>query len=655
MILIGRLALVLSLGLSLLAVALLAAGLRSRRDELVRRGHAAAYGLSLTALVASAVLLVAFLDADFSVAYVVEHSAPGLAMFYRLAGFWAGQQGSFLLWLFLLAAVTAVIAVRGARRVDRLDAGAVLVLCAVCAVFAALMVIDNGSDPFLAAPAGVAPVGLNPLLLHPAMVLHPPALFLGYVGLAVPFAYAVSAAAQRRGDEAWVLASQRWAVAGWTFLSLGIGLGAWWAYVILSWGGYWGWDPVENTSLIPWLTATALLHSFTLYRRRGIFKRWAVSLAMATFWLTIVATWTTRTGLINSVHAFEHNKVLIIVLSSLLVAVLAGGSVLLGRSWQAFSAEGELESLLSRDFFYYAANVALSLFAGAVLFATVVVPLVLGQTVRPRTYEALAQPLGVLTVLAVGVCPQLKWRRTSVARLPVLLAAPAAVATAALALLAAGRWTSSVRGLVGLAVCVFTAVSALQGLVVAARRGGASAAAGARRILSSRSSLAGVIAHLGMALAVAGLIGSGVYKSEQRVTLPATQGATASVHGYELEFRGLRGGSGPQAAERLYALIAVSRGGAPLGVLRPHLDHFEATGQTTARAVILGSAGRDLFISPEAIGEDEVTLQVDVFPLVRLMWAGAALLVVGGAVSLWPVRRPAAARAYKRVPEKGPA
>ena len=253
MILVGRLALVLSLGLSLLAVALLTAGLRSRRDELVRRGLAAAYGLSLTALVASAVLLVAFLDADFSVAYVVEHSAPGLAMFYRLAGFWAGQQGSFLLWLLLLAAVTAVIAVRGARRVDRLDAGAVLVLCAVCAVFAALMVIDNGSDPFLAAPAGVAPTGLNPLLLHPAMVLHPPALFLGYVGLAAvrsPLRLRRSG----RGDDA-----RRWP--GWLADGPSFARSSELAGLrILSHGAVTDGSCREHN---PRFTATALLHSFT--------------------------------------------------------------------------------------------------------------------------------------------------------------------------------------------------------------------------------------------------------------------------------------------------------------------------------------------------------------------------------------------------------
>jgi len=282
--------------------------------------------------------MVAFLAKDFSFAYVAENSDPTLSAFYRVAGFWAGQQGSFLLWLLMLALTTGFLAVRAARRPDdRLTAGAVLVLSAVCASFAALMAVDRGSDPFLAAPAGSVPAGLNPLLLHPAMVLHPPSLFLGYVGLAVPFAFAVSAMWQRRGDAEWVERSQRWALGGWLFLSLGIGLGAWWAYVILSWGGYWGWDPVENTSFIPWLTATAMLHSFTLYRRRGLFKHWALALAVVTFWLTILATWVTRSGVISSVHAFERRTVLLVVLSGFLVVVALVGLWLLVRSRKAFA------------------------------------------------------------------------------------------------------------------------------------------------------------------------------------------------------------------------------------------------------------------------------------------------------------------------------
>ena len=253
-----------------------------------------------------------------------------------------------------------MIALRNVESIDRLTAAAVGVLAAVAAFFCLLMVADKGSDPFLAAPAGAVGQGLNPLLLHPAMVPHPPALFAAYAGLTVPFAYATAALLVGSTERDWVLGAQRWTIAGWALLTLGIGLGAWWAYVVLSWGGYWGWDPVENTSLIPWLTATALLHSMTLYRRRGLLRRWTLALACATFWLTIVATWTTRTGLISSVHAFARNDTLIVILSTLLAVVAATSAGLLAWRWRRFGVQRQAVSLTPRDVAHELTNVALA-------------------------------------------------------------------------------------------------------------------------------------------------------------------------------------------------------------------------------------------------------------------------------------------------------
>ena len=381
MIVLGRLSLTLALVFSMASVVFLFLGMRWDRKDFQRNGYYAVYAFFFSTVVASSVLLQAFLKKDFSFGYVAENSDSTLSVFYRIAGFWAGQQGSFLLWLLLLAIAAIIIAVVDLNRLERLTGGAVAVLGIIAAVFAGLMVFDSGSNPFEKAAAGTVPFGLNPLLLHPAMVLHPPSLFIGYVGLAVPFAFAVSALLLGRGDKLWVQRSQKWAVFGWLFLSLGIGLGAWWAYVVLSFGGYWGWDPVENTSLVPWLTATALLHSFTLYKSRGLFKRWALGLAIATFWFTILATWTTRTGLIQSVHAFEKNQLLVVILSSFLVVTAVVGVGLIAWRWRRFDSHDEVESWMSRDFMYYVTNLLLTLFAVAVAFGTVAVPLLLGRTV----------------------------------------------------------------------------------------------------------------------------------------------------------------------------------------------------------------------------------------------------------------------------------
>jgi len=644
MIVVGRFALVCCLAFSLGAVALIALGVRRRRQDLMRLGYLAVYGLFFSVVVASAVLLAAFVGRDFSFAYVAQNSDTSLSVFYRVAGFWAGQQGSFLLWTMLLCLITVVIALRNVESIDRLTATAVGVLAAVAAFFTVLMVADQGSNPFLAAATGATGQGLNPLLLHPAMVLHPPALFAAYAALTVPFAYATAALLLGSPERAWVLSSQKWTIAGWAFLTLGIGLGAWWAYVVLSWGGYWGWDPVENTSLIPWLTATALLHSMTLYRRRGLLRRWTAALACATFWLTIVATWTTRTGLISSVHAFERNDTLIVILSTLLAVVAAASVGLLAWRWRRFGEQGRPVLLSRRDVAHVLTDVALSVFAAALLIVTVVVPLTLGRTVGPDTYRLFAEPLGVAVVAAVALCPLLGlsratgWTLRRAVRWPLL-----AAAVALPVLLASGDWRSSLFGLVGLEVCCFAAAAVVTFVVAGARRaaGEQGLLTGLRRALTgSRTRSAACVAHLGVVLVLAGLLGSNVYKIERSAYISARPGATAQVAGYTLRFSGFTQGAGPQSSQRFYAHFTVMRGGRRVGLLAPHTDVYPQAGAAD-RAVILGSLPRDLFVvaqDPFDSSSTHLRLQLDVFPLVRLVWAGAIFLVAAGGVSLWPRR-----------------
>ena len=649
MIVVGRFALFCCLAFSLGAVAFIAVGVRRRGDELVRYGYLAVYGLFFSVVVAAAALLEAFVARDFSFAYVAQNSDTSLSFFYRVAGFWAGQQGSFLLWLLLLAVITVVIALRDVESLDRLTATAVGVLCAVAAVFAVLMVADQGSNPFVSAAAGSVGEGLNPLLLHPAMVLHPPALFVAYAALTVPFAYATAALLLGDSGRGWVLGAQRWTVAGWVFLSLGIGLGAWWAYVVLSWGGYWGWDPVENTSLIPWLAATALLHSMIVYRRRGRLRRWTLALACATFWLTIVATWTTRTGLISSVHAFSRNNTLIVILSGLLAVVAALSVGLLAWRWRRFGTQGQPLLSSAGDVAHHALDLAFSLFAAALLMATVVVPLATDRTVGPDTYRLFAEPLGVAVVLAVALCPLLALggggglRR---AALWPLLAAALALPV----LLLTGDWRSSLFGLVGLEVCVFAAAAVVVFVAASARR-----AAGeqglltglGRALAANRSRSAAWVAHIGVILILAGLLGSNVYKIERGAYLPAKAGATAQVAGYTLRFTGFSQDSGPQSSQRFFAHFVVTHNSRRVGLLAPHTDVYPQDG-AAVRAVILGSLPRDLFVvaqDPFDASSTHLRLQLDVFPLVRLVWLGVIVLVAAGGVSLWPRRERAAAAA----------
>jgi len=641
----GKLSLTLALVFSLASVLFLALGMRWDRKDLIRNGYYAVYAFFLTTVVSSAVLLQAFLKKDFSFGYVTENSDASLSTFYRIAGFWAGQQGSFLLWLLLIAVVAVVIALRDLGKVQRLVGGAVMVLCSIGAVFTALMVLNAASNPFEKTVAGTQPFGLNPLLLHPAMVLHPPALFIGYVGLSVPFAFAVSALLLGDAGKTWVKLSQKWAVFGWLTLSLGIGLGAWWAYVVLSFGGYWGWDPVENTSLVPWLAATALLHSFTLYRTRGIFKHWALGLAAATFFFTILATWTTRTGLIQSVHAFEKNPLLVQILTGFLVVIAAVSAGLMAWRWRRFASHDEVESLLSRDFMYYVTNLLLTLFAVAVAFGTVVVPLAMNRTVGPSTYNAIAQPLGVVTLALIAVCPLLAWRKTEGATLLRLLIVPAVFAAVSVPLWLALGLGSSLRGMIGLVVCAFAAGAVVQFILRSARRAAgpdASLRSGlGRAFTGSRSRTAAYFVHFGMVLVVAGLIGSNVYKVEQSTILRVKPGATASVSGYTLTYKGMRNATGPQSSTRAIATFDVTHDGSSAGVLEPRTDVYPVAG-AAVRAVILGGWKQDLFVvadEPFDKSSSTIALRMVVFPLIRFVWLGSILLCVGAAVSLWPKGR----------------
>jgi len=645
MIVLGRVALTLALVFSVASVVFLFMGVRWNRKDFQRNGYYAVYGFFLSTVIASAVLLQAFLKGDFSFGYVAENSDTTLSTFYRIAGFWAGQSGSFLLWLLLLAIVVIILAVVDLNRLERLTGGAVAVLCVISAVFAALMVFDTGSNPFVKAGPDSMAFGLNPLLLHPAMVLHPPSLFIGYVGLAVPFAFAISTLLLGRGDKLWVQRAQKWAVFGWLFLSLGIGLGAWWAYVVLSFGGYWGWDPVENTSLVPWLTATALLHSFTLYKARGLFKHWALGLAAATFCFTILATWTTRTGLISSVHAFGKNPVLIVILSTFLVAAAVVSAVLIIWRWRTFESHDEVESWLSRDFMYYVTNLLLTLFAVAVAFGTVAVPLLLSRTVGPSTYDLVARPLGVVVLAMMAVCPLLAWRKTDGAQLRKTLILPTVTMLVSVPLWLYLGFQSNVWGFIGFLVCGFAFGAVIQFVLRSARRAagpdGSLRSGLGRAFTGSRTRTAAFIVHLGMVLVVAGLLGSTVYKVEHSTIIKVKPGATASLEGYTLTYRGMSEGTGAQNSTTSIASFDVTHDGVALGVLKPHTDLYPVSG-AAVRAVILGRPFEDLFVVADDAFDSSsktIALRMIVFPLIRWVWIGSILLVAGGAVSLWPGRR----------------
>ncbi|HEX2233895.1 MAG TPA: cytochrome c biogenesis protein CcsA, partial [Thermoleophilaceae bacterium] len=414
------------------------AGARTGRREWVVSGRRAIYCLALLMVGATAVLQAAFLRSDFSYALVAEASSTDTPGFYKVTAMWATQDGSLLLWALLLSLFSSAVLFLTRRRLREIVPWATAVLGGVAAFFLALMV--GWENPFttLANPPAEGS-GLNPLLRHPAMMIHPPMLYTGYVGFAIPFAFAVGALVTRRTGAEWIASTRRFALIAWTFLGTGIMLGALWSYTELGWGGYWAWDPVENASLMPWLTGTAFLHSIMVQEKRGMLRVWNVSLVCATFVLALLGTFLVRSGILDSIHAFGASTIGVqfLVFIALVVALSVG--LVLSRLPELRS-EARLDSLLSREAFFLLNNLVLVGLCAVILWGTffpLISEAVTGTeaSVGPPWFDRLTTPLAIALVLLSGLGPVLAWRRVTPAKLARLLAAPLGVAAVTFAAL----------------------------------------------------------------------------------------------------------------------------------------------------------------------------------------------------------------------------
>lgn len=410
-------------------------GESSLGETLTWGGHIASILTTVALTVCCGILVYCFFAGDYSIEYVLkQHSnAEGtLGWLFKLSGLWAGREGSLLFWAWLISVFNSVVAIRDLKSPRKLDSMALMVSQLVLAAFVGVLLFSESNMPFTVTPQkyynadgsltnAASMLGMNSLLEHWAMAIHPPTLFVGYAGLTIPFAYAIAALIVNDPSREWVVRSQRYALFSWLFLGIGIGLGAVWAYVVLGWGGYWGWDAVENASLLSWLVGVALIHSFTVYRQRGAFKRWSVMCACITFAFVIVGTFISRSGLVQSVHAFEGDPVSLVLFGALIVVALLAGIVGLVVRWKSFgpAADGsdEVENLLSKEGAYYFNNVIMVVFATLLAYLTVssALPGFLpfgGQTVSSGTFNAIARPLGVVYLAILAVCPLLAWGKT---------------------------------------------------------------------------------------------------------------------------------------------------------------------------------------------------------------------------------------------------
>ena len=689
--LMGLLGLLIAFASCLLSLGCLGVGrLLGRRSP--ERGETLAWGGRVAVVVGAlgltfccAILVWCFFAGDVSIEYVVRNRSDAtgeLGWLFHLAGLWAGRQGSLLFWAWLIAVFNLVVVLRTRRDARPLDDVALLVAQVVLTAFVGVLLFSEGNMPFTALDpryvgadgqlTGAAALwGMNALLEHWAMAIHPPTLFVGYAGLTVPFAYAIAALVVNDDSPRWVVRCTPYAVFSWLLLGIGIGLGAVWAYVVLGWGGYWGWDPVENASLLPWLVGVALIHSFTVYRQRGAFKRWSVMCACLTFAFVILGTFITRSGLVQSVHAFEGDPVSLVLFLALIVAsLLAGAAGLIARrgSFGAAVAGGDdIESMASKEAAYYVNNLIMVVFAVLLAYLTVssALPAFLpfgGQAISAGTYNAVARPLGIAYCALIAVCPLLGWHRTDRAafwrraRVPgicaiVLFAVLMAYFATYLlpsydAIVAAGG--SGAEGLLeqgpgwyynGLAVVGFAVASLL---LFNAGFMAAKVIARAKGAWRTRfPALGGAVCHLGMAVVLVGLIGSSMYVTEKVTYLPldADTGTAAEplvIQDFELVYAGgsleeLENGSDIINE----ATFDVYRDGAYVGSVSPAVQMVKATMQTKQIASVISFPLEDLFVVYRGASSDgALSMDVRVNPLISLVWVGFGLIVAGGLVAL---------------------
>ena len=642
----GRAALIVCLGLALYAVVAGAIAARQRRQRLAESAQNAVVASFAAALVGSAVLLTALVQNDFSFVYVADHTSRELPLGYTISAFWGGQEGSLLLWLLILTGFSAIAVLLARRSAASLLPWAVPILGGVITFFAFTLVAVSSPFATQAAPADGA--GLNPSLQNPYMLAHPPMLYLGFVGLTIPFAFAMGALAARRSDELWIVVTRRWTLVAWTFLGFGQLLGAHWAYVEVGWGGYFAWDPVENAALMPWLAATAFLHSVMIQEKRGMLKIWNVILVIGAFALALFGTFLTRSGIISSIHSFTESSIGPWFLG-FIGLVLAGSILLVLSRLPLLRSKTRLESPVSREASFLYNNLLLVALCLTILWGVlypILTEALRGEpvTVGPPYYNFFLKAFGLPLLLLMAIGPLIAWRRASLRGLGRTFAWPAGFALACGVLLVALGAGSSIPGLVGYTFCAFVLASIVLEFVrgTQARHAlGSSSWAGAFSSLVGRNRrrYGGYIVHASIVLLAIGVIGSSAYDTivDQRLR----PGDAFSVAGYDLRYRGVEESRGANAQE-IRAVVDVSRDGESLGTLRPGKNRYFAEQQVSNEAAIRSDRlnGEDLFLIADQIDPDgTVFLRALVKPLVNLIWVAGFVFLAGAAIALWPDAR----------------
>ena len=618
-----------------------------------------AYTFAALMAAANALMVWALLTRDFSVGYVAHVGSRSVPDWVAVVSLWSSLEGSILFWGLVLGVyVTAATRANRSRHPEYMPYAAATWLA--CGAFFSFL-LAGPAQPFATVPHPPADgPGPNPLLQnHVLMIVHPPFLYLGYVGMTIPFGLASAALLRGRLGHDFIRPLRDWLMLPWIFLTCAITLGAWWAYEVLGWGGYWAWDPVENASFLPWLTATAALHSALLTERKGVLKGWTTTLVMATFLLTILGTFMTRSGVFNSVHSFTQSAIGPTILG-FLALVLVWSVILLAARIDRFSPEGQLLGAASRDGMFLANNLLFVLFTFTVLVGTVF-PLVVEavqnvqMSVGRPYFDRMAVPIGIALLLLMGVGPALPWGRATPDQLKRALLPPifGALLAAALGAMLGVRapWTLVALGFGG-----YTAQVTLRELWrPVARRRAQGAGLGEALVESPRRSrrrTAAYVVHAGAALALVAIEVSSTMGTSKELQL--REGQTATVGAYTLTFLKAEEVREPHR-DALVARIGIMKGGRDLGVLTPRMNHYESQREPVGTPAVRTSLFEDLYLSVMNIDPAQGTLGLlaMVNPMVAWIWGAALVMALGGLAALWPGHRAAAAVAARvdpRVP-----
>ncbi len=637
----GTIALILALGFALYTIVVAVSGAVFSKDQLVASAKRSVLAVAFFMLLASATLIISFLIHDFGMRYVAQHSSLSMPWYYTTAAFYGGQEGSLLYWGLMLSVFSAIFVLTSKRAQVALVPYVMATLMGIEAFL--LIVLSAVSSPFVRLPATPPDGnGLNPLLMDPGMLVHPPMLLMGYMSFSVPFAFAVAALITGRLNSEWLRSIRRWTLAAWSIQTTGLLLGAWWAYHVLGWGGYWGWDPVENAALLPWLTATAFLHSTMVQERRGMLKVWNLSLVMLSFALSIFGTFEVRSGVISSVHSFAYSDIGAYFLTFLVVVVLFCTALFLFRL-PKLRPEQEFDSVLSREGVFLLNNLLLVGITFATLWGTVF-PLI-SAAIRHQTmtvgvpfYIAVNGPLFAALILAMGIGPLLAWRRTSPRALWRNLSVPAVLA-AGCAIILPLVGILDVAANIGFTFCAFTAAAILyelwRGMRVRHSHGEAYWLALYMLFNRYRQRYGGYIVHLGLVVLAVGVIGSHFFQVQRDAVLKPGQEMT--IADYRLVYFGNIDMKEP-TTETVTAQLQIWHNGQLQRYIYPgRVFYHNFADQPASLIPITTFVLTDLYVFLDGWdGAGQATIHVFVNPLVPLVWYGGLLMLFGGMICWWP-------------------